>query len=324
MKTSVTMVVAAAFIMLAAYSLCAAGMDAPLTVVVKSKASVRGEKIYLRDIAQINGEKNITQQVGSVCLGSASRPGNMRSLKGKRIEAILSSKRFWPVGATITVPKAVEVARRSQLVSETRYKEALHRYVRARVEDDVDLSISDFKVIGNRPVPEGSVTLKISDTTDRKMVGYLSMAAVVHVDNKIERRVTLTGWVNVYKNVLSSVRMLKKSQVITENDLQLVRRDISKLPPNVVFSAKEVMGKRLKHSVRAGDYLREDMVEDIPVVQKGDHVIIMAESSILRVTVIGKTLEEGCPGEMIKVKNSMSKKIISARVIDASTVKVQF
>jgi flagella basal body P-ring formation protein FlgA len=323
MKKGVRIVVAA-FILLTSYGLAAADADTALKIVVKSNASVRGEKIYLKDIAQIKGEKNITQQIGSVCLGSASRPGNIRSLKGERILTILRSKRFWPVNATITTPETVEVTRRSQIVSKERYKDLFHRYVADLIGANADFSISNFKVTGNRPVSEGAVTLKVADNSDKKMLGYVSVTAFVGIDKKNEQRVMLSGWVNSYKKVFCTVRTLKRNEVVTENDVKLVRKNICKLPLNVVSNAKAVMGKRLKHCVRSGEYLRGDMLEEVPVVHKGDHVIIMAESSILRVTVIGKTLEEGCPGEMIKVKNSMSNKIISAQVIDASTVKVQF
>ncbi len=324
MKKGIKIVVAAAFILLTSYGFSVAGEDSALSIVVKSKASVRGDKIYLKDIAQIKGERNITQKIGSVCLGSSSRPGNTRSLKGERILTILRSKRFWPVNATITSPETVEVTRRSRIVSKEWYKDLFYRYVADRIEDNADFSISNFKVTGNRPVPEGAVTQKIADNSNKKMLGYMSVTAFVYIDNKREQRVMLSGWVNVYKKVFCAVRTLKRNEVVTENDVKLVRKDISKLPLNIVSDAKAVMGQRLKHYVRSGEYLRGDMLEDVPVVNKGDHVVIVAESVALRVTVIGKTLEEGCPGDMIKVKNSVSKKIISARVIDASTVKVQF
>ncbi len=324
MKKGIRIMVAAVFVFLMSYGLSEAVAHTGLNIVVKSKVSVRGEKIYLDDIARIKGERTITQGIGSICLGSSPRPGSTRALKGERISTILRSKRFWPADATITVPETVEVTRRGQIVSRERYKDLFYRYVSDHIGDNADFSISNFKVTGNRSVPEGAVTLKIADNGDRKMLGRISVTSFVYVDARSAQRVTLSGWVNLFKGVPCAVRTLKRDEVASENDIKIIRKDISRLPLNIVSDAKEVIGKRLKHSVRSGEYLRENMFENVPVVNKGDQVVIVAESGAFRVTAIGKTLEKGCSGDIIRVKNSMSKKIISAQIIDASTVRVRF
>jgi flagella basal body P-ring formation protein FlgA len=66
------------------------------------------------------------------------------------------------------------------------------------------------------------------------------------------------------------------------------------------------------------------MLEKSPIVDRGDMVTILAESGDLRVTVPGRVLERGYLGELIRVQNSMSKKKIYARVINNSTVMVDF
>ena len=53
-------------------------------------------------------------------------------------------------------------------------------------------------------------------------------------------------------------------------------------------------------------------------------VTILAESGGLRVTAPGKVLEKGYLGELIRVQNAMSKRQIHARVVNNSTVVVDF
>lgn len=53
-------------------------------------------------------------------------------------------------------------------------------------------------------------------------------------------------------------------------------------------------------------------------------VTILAESGDLKVTVTGMVLERGYLGEVIRVQNLMSKRRIYARVINSSTVMVDF
>jgi flagella basal body P-ring formation protein FlgA len=53
-------------------------------------------------------------------------------------------------------------------------------------------------------------------------------------------------------------------------------------------------------------------------------VVIIAESSGFIITTLGKVKKKGRLGESIPVMNYDSKKILYARVLDSSTVKVDF
>ena len=324
MKKNMRITVMVALLFLISNGLPGAVAYAGLHVVASPKAWVSGQKIYLEDIARIKGEKRMTQRIGSICLGSSPRPGDTRTLKGSRISTILRSKRFFPADASITIPEKVEVTRTFQEVPIERYKDLFFKYVEDRIGKHADFQISNFRVTGNQPISTGTVTLKIADQGDRKMLGYMSVTAFVHLDAECVQRVTLSGWVHLFKGIPCTVRPLEKDAVISKNDVKLVRKDVSKLPLNVVSDAETAIGKKLKHSLGSGDYLRENMLDDVPVVNRGDQVVIVAESGAIRVTVVGKTLDKGCPGDVIRVKNAMSEKVVAAQVVDASTVRVQF
>ena len=80
----------------------------------------------------------------------------------------------------------------------------------------------------------------------------------------------------------------------------------------------------VKHTIKKDTCIKEWMLEKPLVVKRGDMITILAESGNLRVTVRGRVLVKGHMGELIRVQNSMSKKIIYARVINNSTVSVDF
>jgi flagella basal body P-ring formation protein FlgA len=80
----------------------------------------------------------------------------------------------------------------------------------------------------------------------------------------------------------------------------------------------------VKHNIKEDACLKEWMLEQCPVVTKGDMVTIVAESDDLRVTVPGRVLEKGYLDELIMIQNVMSGKKIYARVLNSSTVMVDF
>jgi flagella basal body P-ring formation protein FlgA len=66
------------------------------------------------------------------------------------------------------------------------------------------------------------------------------------------------------------------------------------------------------------------MVEWPPMVQKGDRVIIKAENKLIKITALGKVLEDGRAGDQVKVMNISSGKEIWATVIGPGKVSVTF
>jgi flagella basal body P-ring formation protein FlgA len=65
-------------------------------------------------------------------------------------------------------------------------------------------------------------------------------------------------------------------------------------------------------------------VETLPTVQKGDVVLMLVESAVLKVSTIGEALESGRRGETIRIRNIASNREVRAIVVDRKTVKVPF
>ena len=100
--------------------------------------------------------------------------------------------------------------------------------------------------------------------------------------------------------------------------------DLAKLPSGVITDPEAVLGKRTKRAIGAKTALRADLIEFPPLVKRGDIVVIIAESKGLKITALGQVKKKGRLGESIPVMNYDSKKVLYARVLDASTVKVEF
>jgi flagella basal body P-ring formation protein FlgA len=66
------------------------------------------------------------------------------------------------------------------------------------------------------------------------------------------------------------------------------------------------------------------MVEAPPLVRRGDLVTILALAGRISVSVPGEMRDSGVKGEVVRVKNLMSRREILARVVDKNTVRVVF
>ena len=210
-------------------------------------------------------------------------------------------------------------------IPESLFKEAFSGYINSRLEkENIEIIISKFTVTGNKLLPAGEVSLRVFQKGREELYGYVRLVAIVSVDNVPRMEVTLTGWIDVFDSVVCASRRLNKGKIITSNDIYLAKKNISRLHPDILTDMDQAVGLMLKHDVKENDCLKDSMLQKATIVKRGDMVTILAELGGIRVTAPGKILEKGCLGEYIRVQNAVSKKNINARVINDSTVMVDF
>ena len=65
-------------------------------------------------------------------------------------------------------------------------------------------------------------------------------------------------------------------------------------------------------------------LERVPIVKSGQIVTILVENEVVRITASGRAKGSGALGDLITVQNLSSQKDLAARVVDATTVRVDF
>jgi flagella basal body P-ring formation protein FlgA len=213
----------------------------------------------------------------------------------------------------------------TQRIPEAQFRKVFNEYLcRQLGKERYDVVVSKLKLSGNRPVPAGKVSFQVFQKDKRKLEGQVSLVAVIKVNGVVKNKVRLSGWVDVFGSVVCASRNLKRGEVLEKSDFYLARKNISYLSSGLLTDLDRIDGLMMKHNLKADTCLKEWMLEKSPVVDRGDVVTILAESGGLKVTVLGKVLEKGYLGEFVKVQNAMSKKNIYAKVINHSTVQVNF
>lgn len=212
-----------------------------------------------------------------------------------------------------------------QTIPEAKFRDTFHEYFcRNLNKKRADVVISKLKVTGNVPVPDGKISFQLFQKGKRRLEGYVSLIVLVKVNGVVKNKVKLSGWIDIFESVVCASRDLKRGQKVNEDDLYLVKRNTSHLSSKILTDAHKIIGLMVKHNIKADACLKEWMFEKTPIVDRGDIVTILAESGGLKVTVPGRVLMKGYSGELIRVQNLMSNKEIYAKVVNPSTVMVDF
>ena len=108
-------------------------------------------------------------------------------------------------------------------------------------------------------------------------------------------------------------RNITKGEVVTEDHLAYSFQISDDLPGGFT-SMSEVIGRKAKFNLARGAVIKTRQLEIVYPVEKGKAVLIVADNSRLSITVNAIALEAGQLGDMIRVKNSTSGKILNAIV----------
>jgi len=84
------------------------------------------------------------------------------------------------------------------------------------------------------------------------------------------------------------------------------------------------LGNRTTRMIYPNTVLQSSMIALPPLVKRGDIVKIVANSGPMTISVTGMVKQQGRKGEMVRVVNTDSKRIVTARVIGPGSVVVDF
>ena len=106
---------------------------------------------------------------------------------------------------------------------------------------------------------------------------------------------------------------ITKGEVITEDHLTYSFQISDDLPGGFT-TMSDIIGRKAKFNLARGAVIKTRQLEIVYPVEKGKAVLVVADNSRLSITVNAIALEAGQLGDMIKVKNSTSGKILNAIV----------
>lgn len=293
---------------------------------VLSNIEINDEDILLGSIASIDGQDPLLiQKLKEIVISRAPLPGESRVLERNIFNLRLKQNGIDLSRLILHMPEEVVVTRDFIEIGPEKIKMLVSDYIlKNTLKNNVDAEIKEIEVSDSLRLPNGRITFKVRPPSNRDLMGKIPFAVHFDVDGKFYKRVWATATVEVLAEVVVTSKPLGRHKPITEDDIEVLKMDLAKLPSDVITNPEMILGKRTRRAVGAKTPLRANLVEFPPLVKRGDIVVIIAESEGFKITALGQVKRKGRLGESIPVINYDSKKILYARVLDSSTVKVEF
>ena len=117
-------------------------------------------------------------------------------------------------------------------------------------------------------------------------------------------------------------RALSTGEIITEGDLQTITVPERDLSSNAVVDLKSLVGMEVKRTLREGSIIRKNAIAAPLLVRKKELITLTVETNQMRLTAQGQAMDDGAMGDVIRVMNLTSKKVISAVVSGKQSANV--
>ncbi len=171
-------------------------------------------------------------------------------------------------------------------------------------------------------VPSGRLTCEITPS-DPRVLSSRRFSLIFRVDGKAAKNISVSTTLEALAEVATTTGDLRRGIILSEEHIALAERDLNRLRAPC-FDSNELLGKRLKRSLRKGEVFERSAVAFPPMIKRGEVVTITAQKGILTVTAKGMAQQNGNTGDTIRVRNISSKKDLVCKVTGPVAVTVEF
>lgn len=164
------------------------------------------------------------------------------------------------------------------------------------------------------------VPIESGQLGNQKQMGRVMVEVRCNDDKPWKVRIPLM--VSVYVPVAVASKPLSRKQHISRSDIIFEDRDISKINRGYYSNIDDIIGRVTRNQIRAGVVINPGQIRPPYLVLRGQTVRIIVKTPSYQVAMDGTALSDGAQGEVIKVKNIRSEKVVEGLVTARGIVQV--
>lgn len=122
--------------------------------------------------------------------------------------------------------------------------------------------------------------------------------------------------------VLVAAHPLPRGVVLTQDAIRHERHNVADLSRAWYTDPKQLLGLETRQAIRAGEVFAPQLLISPRLIHRGQELILFASSETMTVTMKGEALEDGAEGDVVRVRNLSSDRIVEGRVVGIDRVQV--
>lgn len=157
-------------------------------------------------------------------------------------------------------------------------------------------------------------------TSEITHAGRVTVGVRCTVENKWS--IFTSSFIKVYQSVVVVANPLQRGEIITAQHLAVERKDVSTLRQGFAAQPEQFENKQALRHIDVGTVLSSAYVVEPKLIKRGDKVTIISASPGFSIQMNGQAMMEGSKGQLIRIKNENSGRVISATILEKGKVAV--
>jgi len=216
-----------------------------------------------------------------------------------------------------TVSHAEQLPQSHESISEVA-KDYIARNIHFSGEYEINLMPLDSRLV----LPQCTEPLEAFTTTDTIKAGRNSIGVRCNAENKWS--IFTSAAIKVYQMVVVLSQPIQRGETLTPQHFSIERRDVSNLREDFVTQPEQIENKQAVRSLTAGAILSTRNFVEPKLIKRGDKVVISAGKTDFSIRMNGIAIMDGTQGQLIRIKNQNSGRIINATVVEPGLVSVNY
>ena len=172
------------------------------------------------------------------------------------------------------------------------------------------------------PVPEGPLTVEILEPSINRITSNSILRCEIRAGRQLVGTRQVPVYIRLWRKVLIAETTLQRGLLLSDVALALERRDVLTLRDPLYELPSAAAAYELAESVTAGAPLTARAFRLKPVVFRGKTVTAIMTDNALTISLKVEVLEEGVPGQLVRVRNLHSRRELRGKVQDEQTILI--
>ena len=316
------------FLPLVIFSVLHGAVGEMINIEIKGKVTLPEKQLVLGDIAYVSCNNPVLlERVNNITLGNTPWPGNVRkierdTLNARFLDEGINLKEITYGSATSSVVSVDSIT----ITGEEILRKAKEYLLSKLSKNENEITIESDRPTMDRLLPNngGDIRWEISQIDTKKGRGNVQLVVRIYINGKQYLKTPVFFYIRTYEDIVIANKTINRNDTLTTDDLAVSNIETTKLAGITFENTEDLAGKRAIRSIPHGTPITAEMIDNPPLIKKGDFIKVSVQSGNLNIVTRGVAKEDGYLGKVIRIKNIDSNKDLYGKVEDSTTVKITF
>ncbi len=189
------------------------------------------------------------------------------------------------------------------------------------VSENVSINIADYEKGIKLKGKSRQYFVDINNISVSKSNGRFKANISFKAGNNFKESIVINGTYDEMIKIPVFKSAMANKSIISDTDIEWMDIEKKRIHDTIITSDSDLIGKSLKRTIQAMSPIRDKDLAKETIVSRNQEVSILYKADFMTLRTSGVAIEAGGKGDLIKVRNKESNKIIDA-VVQGSDIVV--